>query len=68
MVAHAPRLAYPLTPRDHEPAFDTTEIRIFGERDPVGYVMRCTHANVLPVETGGEVIAHLCIDCDTQLP
>lgn len=26
-----------------------------------------TH-EVVPVETGGEVVAHLCVDCDKQLP
>lgn len=26
------------------------------------------HGVVVPVESGGEVVANLCIDCDTQLP
>ena len=29
---------------------------------------RCNHTEVVPVEAGGEVIAHLCQTCDTQLP
>lgn len=26
------------------------------------------HGSVVPVESGGEVVAYLCTDCDTQLP
>jgi hypothetical protein len=33
---------------------------------------RCNHLNAVPVQQdaalGGETVAHLCIDCDTQLP
>jgi hypothetical protein len=28
----------------------------------------CRHLEVVPVESGGETVAHLCITCDTQLP
>lgn len=29
---------------------------------------RCLHTEVVPVEAGGEVVAHLCLTCDEQLP
>lgn len=29
---------------------------------------RCNHLEVVPVETGGVTVAHLCQTCDTQLP
>lgn len=29
---------------------------------------RCLHADVVPVESGGEVVARLCLTCDAQLP
>lgn len=28
----------------------------------------CAHQNAVPVESGGELVAALCPDCDTQLP
>jgi hypothetical protein len=28
---------------------------------------RCLHTEVVPVEAGGEVVAYLCLTCDTQL-
>lgn len=29
---------------------------------------RCRHVHVVPVESGGETVAHLCLVCDEQLP
>lgn len=29
---------------------------------------RCLHTEVVPVESGGRVVAHLCLTCDAQLP
>jgi hypothetical protein len=29
---------------------------------------RCNHLEVVPVESGGETVAHLCLTCDSQLP
>lgn len=29
---------------------------------------RCRHTEVVPVEAGGELVAQLCLTCDTQLP
>jgi hypothetical protein len=60
-------LRYPLVAREHEPEFDHHEfLKLNGAvRHVVG---RCHHANVLPVVSLGELVAHLCIDCDTQLP
>lgn len=41
--------------------------------DPDQWVRgRCNHLNTVPVQQaktlGGAVVAHLCTDCDTQLP
>lgn len=29
---------------------------------------RCNHIDAVPVETGGETVAYLCLTCDQQLP
>lgn len=29
---------------------------------------RCRHREAVPVESGGETVAHLCLTCDEQLP
>lgn len=59
-------LRYPLVARDREPEFDTTELHTFGRG--TRYLRRCLHANALPVVSCDETVAHLCIDCDVQLP
>ena len=28
----------------------------------------CNHLEVVPVESSGEIVAHLCLTCDGQLP
>ena len=28
----------------------------------------CGHLETVPVESGGETVAHLCLTCDAQLP
>lgn len=56
--------------RTVEPVWD---LEIIEERSWSGEVIirqeiwRCQHANVEPVESGGEVVARLCTDCDEQL-
>lgn len=30
--------------------------------------VQCNHLEVVPVRAGGEVVASLCLTCDTQLP
>lgn len=48
-------------------SYDITEIR-----DGLGRVVReiltCRHDDATPVHSGGKVVAHLCPDCDRQLP
>ncbi|MFG2826093.1 hypothetical protein ACGFWI_01200 [Streptomyces sp. NPDC048434] len=29
---------------------------------------RCRHLDTVPVQSGGAVVAHLCLTCDEQLP
>jgi hypothetical protein len=38
------------------------------EREPRYARGRCLHTEVVPVEAGGETVAHLCLTCDKQLP
>jgi hypothetical protein len=59
-------LRYPLVARENEPDYDTTEVSTLAGH--VRHFRRCRHANVVPVESLGDVVAHLCIDCDEQLP
>lgn len=61
-------LAYPLAPREHAPEWDVTEIRAFGRAEPLHCLRPCAHANAIPVISRGQLVAHLCIDCDAQLP
>ena len=51
-----------------EPQYETAEIHVSGREEPIAYIRTCLHANTEPVETGGETVAHLCLDCDAQLP
>lgn len=60
-------LCYPLVEREHDPDFDYTEISTLGG-GVIHSFPRCCHANVLPVVSLGDTVAHLCIDCDAQLP
>ena len=49
--------------------YETTEIRTLGSREPIAIHRRCLHdERVIDVESGGEVVARLCLDCDAQLP
>lgn len=47
-------------------------IEELGSREPVAYVYgACEHRNTVPVEVSAlwaEIVAHLCLDCDAQLP
>lgn len=49
------------------------EERTFGSPEPQYVRGRCRHREVVPVESLGvlgpvEVVAHLCLTCDAQLP
>lgn len=51
----------------NDPRYEWTEIRTLAGhsrwvRGP------CRHLLAVPVESGGETVAHLCPDCDAQLP
>lgn len=51
-----------------DPRWEWVEIWRFGEVNPVHVRGRCNHLDLVPVEAGGEVVAHLCLTCDQQLP
>lgn len=54
-------------PDDLDPRWEWYELRTLGAG--IRYVKGpCRHLNVVPVESGGETVAHLCTDCDAQLP
>ena len=42
-------------------------VRTVGGREQIAYG-HCLHRHTTPVEAGGEVVAHVCLHCDTQLP
>lgn len=36
---------------------------------PIAFIAQpCRHRDVVPVESGGDVVAYLCRTCDAQLP
>ena len=48
------------------PEYETHEVHLVCG-DVITY-RRCLHANTTPVHaTNGELVARLCLDCDTQL-
>jgi hypothetical protein len=51
-----------------DPRWDWIEAPMLGEPGPIYIRGRCNHLETVPVESGGEVVAHLCTTCDTQLP
>lgn len=51
-----------------DPRWEWIETRQFGEENPSYVRGACCHLEVVPVESGGETVAHLCTTCDTQLP
>jgi hypothetical protein len=53
---------------DLDPRWNWTELCRFGSTQPIYIKGRCNHLDVVPVETAGEVVAHLCVTCDVQLP
>ena len=49
---------------------DPVEVRRLGDAEPSYIWGPCIHRHVVPVESSvdGEIIAHLCLHCDAQLP
>lgn len=54
-------------PAHPDDTFDIHEVGAWGRAPRI--VRTCTHGRTVPVESLlGEVVAHLCLTCDTQLP
>jgi hypothetical protein len=52
-----------------DPHWEWVQVINFGDAAPQYVRGRCNHLEVVPVEsTDGEIVAHLCQTCDTQLP
>lgn len=51
-----------------DPRWQWIEERTFGDPEPTYVRGSCNHLDVVPVESGGLVVAHLCLTCDAQLP
>lgn len=52
-----------------DPRYDWVKIRRLCDAEPVYVRGACLHLEVVPVESvTGEVVARLCLTCDTQLP
>ena len=53
---------------DLDPRWEWTTVRTW-DGSFVNHVRgRCKHLETVPVVTGGEVVARLCLTCDQQLP
>lgn len=53
---------------DLDPRYEWVEVRALGELEPQYIRGRCLHVDATPVESGGEIVAYLCLVCDAQLP
>jgi len=53
---------------DLDERWEWVELRHWGSMEPTYVKGPCRHLEVVTVETGGEVVAHLCRTCDSQLP
>jgi hypothetical protein len=52
-----------------DPHWEWVEVAEFGKPGPEYIRGRCNHLEVVPVESvEGDVVAHLCVTCDKQLP
>jgi hypothetical protein len=47
---------------------DDAEVADVAWRHDEMHETRCSHAQAVPVETGGEIVAALCPECSLQLP
>lgn len=50
-----------------DPRWEWVEVSTVGG-DSYWIKGRCRHTDVVPVESAGEIVAHLCKTCDQQLP
>ena len=53
---------------DLDPRWNWVAVRRLGDAGPTYIKGECRHAEVVPVESFGHTVAHLCLTCDTQLP
>jgi hypothetical protein len=54
-----------------DPRWDWVEERVLCRAEPTYVRGRCNHLEVIPVESvldEDDVVAHLCLTCDQQLP
>jgi hypothetical protein len=51
---------------DLDPRWEWIEIIEFGKAGPDYVRGQCRHTELVPVESGGEVLAKLCLTCDKQ--
>ena len=52
---------------EEDPRWEWLEVTRLGDRERRYMRGRCRHIDVVPVESGGVVVAHLCLTCDAQL-
>lgn len=55
------------SPLELDPRYEWTEIASW-DGTFRQWIKNCRHVEVVPVESGGVVVARLCIVCDAQLP
>lgn len=54
---------------DLDPRWEWLELQTFDNAEPKYVRGHCLHLDAVPVESvTGELVAHLCVTCDTQLP
>lgn len=53
---------------DLDPRWNWVEVGTFASPEPEYWKGPCNHLEVVPVESGGETVAHLCLTCDARLP
>lgn len=54
---------------DLDPRWEWAEMSAWGEERTLHVKVACRHLETEPVDTlGGEVVAQLCLTCDSQLP
>lgn len=56
-----------MEPEPLDPRWEWSEMRTLCSAEPTYIRVRCRHLGVVPVESGGEVVAGLCLTCDAQL-
>lgn len=50
-----------------DPHYEWCEVQTMSQADPTYRRGRCRHLDVVPVESGGQQVAQLCLTCDAQL-